>query len=157
MSVSARLNLCTYLGIWAALGLAGCSDGPHGPVSVEGLYRLNTVDGAELPAIVFRGNFTKWVTNAELRLGAADSAFLVVDDTTNSPLEPQPSPPDSLSGRYRVVGNEIFIDFAPPEAGTAYTDSGSIANGSISIEIDTHYPIGFGSGVPSHRFNYFRR
>lgn len=74
------------------------------PPEASAHYTLRSVDGQSLPAVVFQGSgSTLWVTRGEATLGPGDSFLLVVRDSSDSPLLPEPAETDSLAGRYRVA------------------------------------------------------
>lgn len=144
----------------AALALASsvnlaCDGDPVRPGAVSA-FELVTVDEQTLPAVVFQSDgvsqITEWVVKGELTLGPGDAASLVVDDSTDSPLEPQPSPPDSLVGSFEVDGSRILVHYDAGRRNAAYTDTGTVAGDSLHI--DTHYPIGMSGTISTKQFVY---
>ena len=128
------------------------------PPDTAARYRLRSVDGTALPAVVFQGNgVTGWVTAGEATLGPGGAFLLVVRDSSDSPVLPEPAETDSLAGRYRLGGARLVVDFAPPESGAAYADTGEVSAAADTLRIRTHYPVGVSGGLPTRLFLYTRR
>ncbi len=151
------LFLVVPLVLATSVGLA-CDSDPFRPGAAR-RFQLVTVDGQVLPAVVFQSDgvsdITEWVVDGALTLGPGTAARLVVDDSTDSPLEPQPSPPDSLAGTFEVGGSRILVHYAASRRNAAYTDTGTVAGDSLRIE--THYPIGMSGTISTKQFIYVLR
>jgi hypothetical protein len=116
------------------------------------------VDGQPVPAIIFQGSSsTLWVTRGEVTLGPGDRFLLVISDSSDSPLLPEPAETDSLTGRFQSTDAGYVLSFAPPESGAAYADTGTISDNEDTLRIRTRFPIGVSGGLPTRLFLYVRR
>lgn len=140
----------------AALAAGGCREAT--PPEVTARYVLRSVDGQPLPAVVFQGNgVTEWITAGEVALGPSDGFIIVVRDSSDSPLLPEPADTDSLAGRHRLVGARLVMEFAPPESGAAYADTGEVSAGRDTLRVRTHYPVGVSGGLSTRLFLYTKQ